>query len=353
MSGENRTEQATPQRRKKARDKGQVARSRELAGSLALAATIGVLVWQGFASVARWRDLLVLLLNRAAQGDVGIASLELGIITGLRWALPAMFAGLGLAVFGSLVQGGFVFAPNSLAPTMERISPAKKIPQLFSTTSLSALLKSLIPFTFIAVIAYRILLKDWSLLRNIGSAKIHRLAALIFDQCYELAWKSVLVLLLWSALDYLLVRQKQERDLRMTRQEVREEAKENEGNPQVKAKIRRMQRQIRRKKMLKDVQRATVVVTNPTHFAVALEYTPDLAAPVVLAKGQNLFAQQIKQAASWQGIPMIENPPLAQALYRTVEVGQAIPAKLYAAVAEILAFVYRTQQQLANTRRGQ
>ncbi len=104
--------------------------------------------------------------------------------------------------------------------------------------------------------------------------------------------------------------------------------------------------------MLRDVQRATVVVTNPTHFAIALEYTADLPAPVVLAKGQNIFAQQIKQAASWHGVPMVENPPLAHALYRTVEVGQAIPAKLYTAVAEILALVYRAQQRVANTQGG-
>jgi flagellar biosynthetic protein FlhB len=130
----------------------------------------------------------------------------------------------------------------------------------------------------------------------------------------------------------------------MSRQEIREEAKETEGHPMVRSRVRRLQRQMRRRRMLKDVARATVVVTNPTEYAVALEYRPEeMAAPVVVAKGQRLLAQRIKREANWHGIPLIENPPLAQALYRSVEVGQAIPAKLYAAVAEILAFIYRLQ----------
>jgi flagellar biosynthetic protein FlhB len=124
---------------------------------------------------------------------------------------------------------------------------------------------------------------------------------------------------------------------------LKQEIKETEGNPQMKARIRRLQRQQRRRRMLQDVKRATVVVTNPSHYAVALEYTADMAAPAVLAKGRDLLAQQIKQIANWNGIPVMENVPLAHALYRTAEVGQTIPARLYAAVAEILAFVYRAQ----------
>jgi flagellar biosynthetic protein FlhB len=133
----------------------------------------------------------------------------------------------------------------------------------------------------------------------------------------------------------------------MSRDDLREEMKQTEGNPQIKMRIRRLQRQVRRRKMLQDVQRASVVVANPTHFAVALQYGPELAAPVVVAKGRNLLAEQIKQTARWHGISIMENPPLAQALYRSVQIGQAIPAKLYAAVAEILAFVYRMQAQAA------
>jgi flagellar biosynthetic protein FlhB len=157
-------------------------------------------------------------------------------------------------------------------------------------------------------------------------------------------------MVIWSAADYMLVRQKHEGDLKMSRQEIKEEMKQSEGNPQSKARIRRMQRQVRRSRMLKDVEKATVVVVNPTHFAIALQYGPRLAAPVVVAKGRDALAEQIKQAARWASVPIMENPPLAQALYRSVQIGQQIPSKLYTAVAEILAFVYRMQNQAAQRR---
>jgi flagellar biosynthetic protein FlhB len=168
---------------------------------------------------------------------------------------------------------------------------------------------------------------------------------------FALAWKAALVVCIWAAVDYMATRWKHARDLRMSREEVKQEYKESEGNPQMKARIRRMQRQQRRRQMLDDVKRATVVVTNPTHYAVALDYGPQMAAPVVLAKGRDLIAQQIKQTANWYEVPVIENVALAHALYRTVEVGQAIPARLYTAVAEILAFVYRAQAQSRGGRR--
>jgi flagellar biosynthesis protein FlhB len=154
-----------------------------------------------------------------------------------------------------------------------------------------------------------------------------------------------LVMAIWSAVDYLIIRQKLEGQLKMSREEIREEMKQTEGNPQIKGRIRRLQRGVRRSRMLRDVAKATVVVVNPTHFAVAIEYRPDMAAPVVLAKGLNSLALQIKQAAIWNNVPVLENPPLAHALYRAVDIGQQIPPKLYTAVAEILAFVYRMQNR--------
>jgi flagellar biosynthesis protein FlhB len=151
------------------------------------------------------------------------------------------------------------------------------------------------------------------------------------------------VLLLWAGADYFLERQRHESELKMSKQDQKDEFKEMEGNPVVKQRIRRLQRQTRRRRMLKDVERATVVITNPTEFAIALEYRMEMSAPVVVAKGRNLLAAQIKEIARWKGIPLVENPPLAHALYRAVEVGQAIPAKLYTVVAEILAAIWRAQ----------
>jgi len=133
----------------------------------------------------------------------------------------------------------------------------------------------------------------------------------------------------------------------MSRQDILDEFKETEGNPTVKARIRRLQRQVRRRRMLKDVPRAAFVITNPNEFAVALEFTADMAAPLVVAKGRNLLAAEIKRVARWHGIPLVENPPLAHALYRAVEIGQSIPPKLYRVVAEVLAAIYRVQAQVA------
>ncbi len=164
---------------------------------------------------------------------------------------------------------------------------------------------------------------------------------------FTMAWQCGMVFLAWAGVDYLLQWQSFERSLRMTKQEVRQENKDSEGNPQVKGRMRKLRRELLRKGLAKEVQRATAVVTNPTHFAVAIEYRPaTMVAPVLVAKGKNLVAQRIKELARWHEIPIVENPPLAQALYKATEVGQMIPPKLYAAVAEILAFLYRAQMRM-------
>jgi flagellar biosynthetic protein FlhB len=185
--------------------------------------------------------------------------------------------------------------------------------------------------------------RDWTILPGLLHASPRWVASFVGTEVFEVAWKGSLALLLWSAADYFLERQHHENELKMSRQDLRDESKETDGNPAVKQRIRRLQRQTRRRRMLKDVERAAVVVTNPTEFAIALEYRVDMDAPVVVAKGRNLLAAQIKEIARWHGIPMVENPPLAHALYRAVEVGQAIPPQLYTVVAEILAAIWRAQ----------
>jgi flagellar biosynthetic protein FlhB len=165
---------------------------------------------------------------------------------------------------------------------------------------------------------------------------------------FELCWKSALILLIWSGADYMLLWLKQEGDLKMSRQEVRDEMRQTEGNPEVKARVRRMRRQSRRTQMLKAAETATVVITNPTHYAVALRYEANMKAPLVVAKGLDNLAAKIKDIAWRLDIPTIENRPLAQALYKTVEVGDPIPSALYHAVAEILVAIYKAQAEVRN-----
>jgi flagellar biosynthetic protein FlhB len=223
--------------------------------------------------------------------------------------------------------------------------------QLFSMPSLGRLLKSLLPGLAIAYLSAAILLRDWHSILNLSQRSALGLGAYGARRLLEVAWKSVLVLLAWSGADYLIERHKLNSELRMSRQDLMDEYKETEGHPTIKARIRRLRRQVQRQRMLADVKRASVVITNPNEFAVALEYGPQLPAPTVIAKGRNLLAQQIKQEARWHGIALVENPPLAHALYRSVEIGQSIPPKLYAVVAAVLAAIYRAQER-ANRKHG-
>ena len=345
MPRDDKTEQATPHRRQKAREQGRVARSRELAGALISFAGIWVVVWIAPGELHRWRMIWRSWTDMAWQCDfnAGTPILLWTAAATLRWILLPAALVWALAVLSGLGQGGFVFSTEALTPKIERLSPANKLGQMFSVAGLAPVAKSLLPFTVLLYVGASIMARDWHLLLEAGLMPVGAIGQLAAERAIEICWKSTLVLLIWAGLDYLFQRQKLEADLRMSRQELRDEFKETEGNPTMKARLRRLQRQWRRRRMLKDVERASVVITNPTHFAVALEYRPAMSAPAVVAKGVNALAEQIKQVARWHEIPIAENPPLAQALYRTVEVGQTIPAKLYAAVAEILAFLYRAQ----------
>ncbi|MFZ0796000.1 MAG: EscU/YscU/HrcU family type III secretion system export apparatus switch protein [Candidatus Korobacteraceae bacterium] len=347
MANDDKTERATPRRRDKAREQGRVARSRELAGALIGFAGVLVVLWVSGGELQRWRSSWRLWTDLAWQSDFnpGTPILLWVGTAAMRWILAPLSLVWVLAVASSVAQGGLVFSAEALTPNIERMSPAKKLGQMFSVSGLAPAGKSLVPFSVLLYLGISILARDWGLLMRAAQMPAAVLAHVAYDRALEICWKSTLVLLLWAAIDYLLQRQKLEHELRMSKQELRDEYKETDGNPTVKSRLRRLQRQMRRRRMLKEVEHATLVITNPTHFAVALEYGPLMPAPVVVAKGLNALAEQIKEVARWHEIPIAENPPLAQALYRSVEIGQAIPAKLYAAVAEILAFILRAQMR--------
>ena len=347
MADQNKTEKATPRRRQKAREQGQIARSRDLVAGLGTMTAVMLLAWQLPAFASDWRGLLRHELDSAAiRPDQLLPAWrsDLGIFRGV--ALAASLSWL-IATLGGVGQGGLVFAPTALAPSLNRLNPASRMEQLFSLNAVSRLLKSLLPTAAIVYLAISLLVRDWLRLPALLHGNGTGLLAFTTSHMFEVAWKASLVLLIWSAADYFLERWRHENELKMSRQDLRDEYKETEGNPAVKMRIRRMQRQARRRRMLHDVERAAVVITNPTEFAIALEFRIDMEAPVVVAKGRNLLAAQIREVALWHGIPLVENPPLAHALYRAVEVGQAIPPKLYAVVAEILAAIWRAQARAA------
>jgi flagellar biosynthesis protein FlhB len=345
---ENKTEKPSQRRRQKAREQGQVPRSRDLSSTLAMCGALGLIAWQGSVGIAAWHTLLRRAFEFSGSETLS-PTMPLFLWSGwtiAKCAVPIMMTAWALSVGGSLMQGGLVFAPEALSPKAERLSPTQKFGQIFSLTGLSGLLKSLLPFAAVAYFGLTSLFDHWATLILASNASLWTFSRFLLSVIFEVAWKSSLVLLVWSCADYFLTWRKNENDLRMSRDELKQEMKETDGNPQVKMRIRRIQRQMRRQFMLKETERATVVVTNPTHFAVALLYEMDMDAPIVLAKGKNLLAQKMKEIARWKEIPILENPPLAQALYKTVDVGQTIPAKLYTAVAEVLAFVFRAQAQV-------
>jgi flagellar biosynthesis protein FlhB len=345
MADSSKTEKATPQKRKKAREQGQVARSRELSNALAWGGGLALVAWQVPNIARQWRGLLQNTLDLSVDQSLtpGGPLFFWVSCAVLRWVVPVVVTAWVLSVAGGLAQGGLIFAPEALQFKPERMNPAGKLKQMVSLAGLSGILKSLLPFGAIVWIGISTLTRHWETIVRASDLGVRTYAAFLVSVMGELVWKSGLVLLGWAGVDYLLIRQKHEGDLKMSRQDMKDEAKQTEGNPLIKVRIRRLQRSMRRRQMLRETEKASVVITNPTHFAIALRYEMAMEAPVVIAKGRDFLAQEIKEVARWHEIPILENPPLAQALYRTVEVGRPIPAALYAAVAEILAFVFRSQ----------
>jgi flagellar biosynthetic protein FlhB len=356
VADSSKTEQASPRKRQQAREKGQVVRSRELMSSLALGTAVVLMPAQVLPFLRGWGDLFRASLEKSAGAGFGAGGILPMLAASSPFRIVLLLAGLSwlAAMLGAVAQGGLVFAASDLQPNLGRLSPVKRMGQLFSLPSFGRLLKSVIPGSIIVVLAGSLLCRDWGRISTLTRLGAPAVGAFEMQRLHEIAWKSALVLLLWSGADYFIERQKFEGDLRMSRQDQRDEYKETEGHPTVKARIRRLRRQVLRKRMLEETKKASVVITNPNEFAIALEYRPEMPAPVVLAKGRNLLAQQIKQVARWHGIALVENPPLAHALYRAVEVGQSIPPKLYAVVAAVLAAVYRAQERAtqADLRQG-
>jgi flagellar biosynthetic protein FlhB len=350
MADSSKTEQATPRHRQKARERGQVTRSRELSSALSMSAIAGVLFLIGRGAIPHWTHCYRTMLDLASTESIepGGPVLYWTTVEVLRWVVPIFACGFAVSVACGLAQGGFVFAPESLAFKFERLSPAARLQQLVSPAALSSILKSLLPFTAIAWIGVASIRSHWEEILGSSYVDARSFPSLMGSILVEILWKSGLVFALWAGVDYMFLWWKNEGDLKMSRQDLRDEMKQSEGNPETKSRFRRIQRQVRRRRMLKATEKATVVITNPTHYAVALRYDADLAAPMVVAKGLDFVAARIKEVAWKFDIPVMENKPLAQALYKTVEVGDPIPSALYHAVAEILVLVFKAQNEVRN-----
>jgi flagellar biosynthetic protein FlhB len=242
------------------------------------------------------------------------------------------------ALGAGLVQsGGINIHAGSVGFKLDRINPLNNARNLFSLRAVARLGKSMLPVALLGVFAGQRIARQMTI-PPFSTARLELLGSDVFGLLEAAAW----LMFGWAVVDYLVEWQSRESRLKMSKQDLREEMKETEGSPQIRSRIRGLQRQMRRRKVKADVSRAAVVLTNPTHYAVALGFDfTNMDAPRVMAKGRNLLAEEIKAEARWAGVPIFENRPLARSLYRSVEVGQAIPVDLYAAVAAILAYMYR------------
>ncbi|MFZ0742926.1 MAG: EscU/YscU/HrcU family type III secretion system export apparatus switch protein [Terracidiphilus sp.] len=344
MPGE-RTEQASQHRREKARKEGDLLHSRELSAAAGTLAGVMVLGIMSGRAMEAWRGgfSAFLELGRPVHWEpselqptlFAVRRLSLSVLEPVGMVMAAV-AAASLSI-GILQTGGVSFYAEAVAPKLDRINPVTNIKNLFSLRAAARLGKSLIPAALLAIFAVQRIARQMTV-PPFSTVRLELLGSDVYGLLLAAAW----LLFGWAAIDYVVEWRSRESRLRMSREDMREEFKETEGSPQIRSRIRGLQRQMRRRRVKADVSRAAVVLTNPTHYAVALGFDfGTMDAPKVLAKGRNLLAEEIKAEARWAGVPIIENPPLARSLYRTVEVGQAIPVDLYAAVAAILAYLYR------------
>jgi len=344
-SGEK-TEEPTSRKLSKAREEGQAPKSQEvssavvlLAAGLALTA-LAPLGWDRMVGVFRH------LVWHLPEFDPATADFWPWILTACREALilivPLAFLVMlaGLAV--NAWQVGFAINPGAVSFKPEKLNFITGMGRFFKLRSVIDTIKSCLKLILVAYLSYLAIRDDLEVFVTLSEMDPAAIGLVILKSAWILFFKLVLVLLVLGFLDFAYQKWQFMRDMRMTKQEVKDEFKQMEGDPQIKAKIRQIQREQSKKRMLADVPKSDVVITNPTHLALALVYDSSLAqAPVVLAKGQDLMAERIKDIAREAKVPIVENKPLAQALYRAVEVGQVIPLEFYKAVAEVLGYVYK------------
>lgn len=342
---EQRTEKATPQRLRKAREKGQFPGAKELVGALQFLVIVLIVSrmlpgwfesaqtgFQGFLRAAFRPDWNAADLQSYFRSLVIATFLPVAAVAGIVTLLTLSFQ-LGATNFGVHLGG--------LAPNFERLNPMGKLKQITSQNIPHAL-QAIVLLAIVMAVTYSIGQNQLPALMTLPLAPVRTGIAVIGDSASQVLWRAMMLLLVFGLIEGFRQRAQYEKNLRMTKQEIKQEMKESDGDPHIKARIRRLRRDLLRRQMMKEVPTATAVIVNPTHYAVAIRYEPNsMASPRVVAKGRNYIAARIRQLAVENSVMIVENPPLARALYRSVDVGGEIPPDFYRAVAEVLAYVYR------------
>jgi len=352
--GGDKSEEPTPHRLREAREKGQVAKSREITVAFVLLLCyfmfrfMGQFMWANLMDTARAIFSLIPEANKNFSLSFAMYILVIGLRGMAMAVLPIFAAAFFSTFFAEAVQTGFLFAFDPLSPKIERVNPLEGFKKMFSMQGLVELVKSILKIVIVFYIAWYAAKDDLPYIIILIQAQPWDALALGGSIAYKIALRVGLFYIAIAILDYLYRRWEYMRNLRMTKQEVKEEYKRLEGDPMVKQRMRDLQRQVSQQRMMAAVPQADVVVTNPTHVAVALKYAPEkMKAPLLLAKGLRKQAEQIKAIAEKYEISIVENEPLARSIYRTTKVSREIPKELYQAVAEILAYVYKIKKDRA------
>jgi flagellar biosynthesis protein FlhB len=342
---QEKTEKPTGKKRSKAREKGQVALSREIVSVLVLVASLGVFAFGGSWMFSRLIGFITYLLKSTATLSWNIENLTL-----FSWQVfeqviqlmaPLFLIIMIVGIVANVGQIGFLFTVEPLKPNFSKFNLITGFKRFFGLRSLIELAKSFLKISIVGWVAYVTVRREMDLIPTLIQADVPYILAYTCRVALKIILTTCIVLAILAILDFLYQRWQQEKDLRMTKQEVKDEYKQTEGDPAVKARIRSAQRDMVRRRMMEAVPKATVVITNPTHLAIALKFENDFQAPVIVAKGAGFIAEKIRTIAKQNDVPIVEQKALAQALYKSVEIGQFIPFELYRAVAEVLAYVYR------------
>jgi len=344
----DKTEKPTPRKLRKAREKGQIARSREIPMAATLMGMILILYYYG-ANIVQKLELEIghqLRLNVPEELTVSVVttifrdiSFRMGVML-----LPVFLGIAFISIASNAAQGGLAVASESLRPKFNKLNPAQGVKKILSKNGLVNLAKSLLVIAAVGVISWQVVRDHLDIYPRLILMDVRQIFHWTTTISFKILIRVALLMIVIAIADYVFQKYSFKKQLKMSKQEVKDEYKEMEGDPITKGRIRRIQREAARKRMMADVPTADVVITNPTHYAAALSYKMDsMEAPKLIAKGANLVAQNIREIAREHDIPIVENKPLAQSLYSTVKVGDYIPMNLYKAVAEILAYVFKAR----------
>jgi flagellar biosynthetic protein FlhB len=350
FNDEGKTEKPTPRRREKARKEGSVAKSMELNAAAVLITASLMLIWFGGSMMLALRHTMRTLLHEMGTMELSPGSLPVYMWQGAKVMIvilgPLFLAIMAVGIVVNVGQVGLRITPKAAYPKLSRLNPVMGLQRLFSARALVELGKSLLKLVLVGGVVYLAISTQFDRIYSLIQMPFEALTGEVGRLLGRIFLLASLSLVLIAVLDYVYNRYEHEKSLKMTKEEVKEEAKQSEGDPKVKSKIREIMFRTARRRMMKKLPEADVVITNPVHVAVALKYDRlENSAPMVVAKGLRKAAERIKEIAREHDIPIVENPPLARALFKMVDIGQEIPVDLYKAVAEVLAYVYRLKRK--------